>query len=125
MQSFQIRYRNTQGTLMRILNAASRRALDIPTVHAEADGSDHQVRGGLAAAAFRQTQAQVAGLVGAPLHLGDQIIPFLARDAVVVPIGARVLAAMVEKLHILAFERLDLRLDERIQLGELLANRCG
>ena len=43
MQSFQIRYRNTQGTLMRILNAASRRALDLPVVHAEAAGHDHQV----------------------------------------------------------------------------------
>ncbi len=43
MQSFQIRYRNTQGTLMRILNAASRRALDLPTVHAEAGERDHQV----------------------------------------------------------------------------------
>ena len=43
MQSFQIRYRNTQGTLMRILNAASRRALDIPSVLAEAGEQDHQV----------------------------------------------------------------------------------
>jgi acetolactate synthase regulatory subunit len=43
MQTFQIRYRNTQGTLMRILNAASRRALDIPSVHAEVAGEDHQV----------------------------------------------------------------------------------
>ncbi len=36
MQAFHIRYRNTQGTLMRILNAASRRGLDMPSVHAEA-----------------------------------------------------------------------------------------
>jgi acetolactate synthase small subunit len=43
MQVFQIRYRNTQGTLMRILNAASRRGLDMPSVHAEAGESDHQV----------------------------------------------------------------------------------
>jgi acetolactate synthase small subunit len=43
MQSFQIRYRNTQGTLMRILNAASRRALDIPSVVAEPAECDHQV----------------------------------------------------------------------------------
>ena len=43
MQTFHIRYRNTQGTLMRILNAASRRALDIPAVHAEAAEKDHQV----------------------------------------------------------------------------------
>jgi acetolactate synthase small subunit len=43
MQSFHIRYRNTQGTLMRILNAASRRALDLPVVHAEPGEHDHQV----------------------------------------------------------------------------------
>lgn len=43
MQTFLVRYRNTQGTLMRILNAASRRALDMPSVHAEAAGEDHQV----------------------------------------------------------------------------------
>jgi acetolactate synthase regulatory subunit len=43
MQTFHIRYRNTQGTLMRILNAASRRGLDIPAVRAEAAERDHQV----------------------------------------------------------------------------------
>lgn len=40
---FHIRYRNTQGTLMRILNAASRRGLDIPVVHAQPVDADHQV----------------------------------------------------------------------------------
>ncbi len=40
---FHIRYRNTQGTLMRILNAASRRALDLPAVCAEPAEHDHQV----------------------------------------------------------------------------------
>ena len=43
MQAFHIRYRNTQGTLMRILNAASRRALDLHSVHAEANGDQHLV----------------------------------------------------------------------------------
>ena len=43
MQAFQIRYRNTQGPLMRILNAASRRALEMPSVHAEAAEQDHHV----------------------------------------------------------------------------------
>ena len=43
MQSFHVRYRNTQGTLMRILNAASRRGLDLPLVQAEAAEHDHQV----------------------------------------------------------------------------------
>jgi acetolactate synthase small subunit len=40
---FHIRYRNTQGTLMRILNAASRRGLDLPAVYAEQSEQDHQV----------------------------------------------------------------------------------
>jgi len=43
MQAFQIRYRNTQGTLMRILNAVSRRGLDMPSVHAEVGEHDHEV----------------------------------------------------------------------------------
>ena len=43
MQTFHIRYRNTQGTLMRILNAASRRAIDLPVVHAEPAEQDHQI----------------------------------------------------------------------------------
>jgi acetolactate synthase small subunit len=40
---FHVRYRNTQGTLMRILNAASRRGLDLPAVQAEAAEHDHHV----------------------------------------------------------------------------------
>jgi len=43
MHIFQIHYRNTQGTLMRILNAVSRRGLDMPSVHAAPTGHDHQV----------------------------------------------------------------------------------
>jgi acetolactate synthase regulatory subunit len=43
MNAFTIRYRNTQGTLMRILNGASRRGLDLHYVHAEAAEHDHQV----------------------------------------------------------------------------------
>jgi acetolactate synthase small subunit len=43
MQVFHIRYRNAQGALMRILNAVSRRGLDLTSVHAEAAGPDHAV----------------------------------------------------------------------------------
>jgi acetolactate synthase small subunit len=43
MQVFHIRYRNSQGTLMRILNAASRRGLDLTSVHAEFAGQEHAV----------------------------------------------------------------------------------
>ncbi len=49
MQVFQIRYRNTQGTLMRILNAASRRGLELTTVHSAASGADFLVTLPLAA----------------------------------------------------------------------------
>lgn len=35
MNLFHVRYRNTQGTLLRILNAVSRRGLDMPYVQAE------------------------------------------------------------------------------------------
>jgi acetolactate synthase small subunit len=43
MQVFHVRYRNTQGVLMRILNAVSRRGLDLTSVHAEYAGRDHAV----------------------------------------------------------------------------------
>jgi acetolactate synthase small subunit len=43
MQVFHIRYRNAQGALMRILNAVSRRGLDLASVHAEYAGHDHLV----------------------------------------------------------------------------------
>jgi acetolactate synthase small subunit len=43
MHVFHIRYRNTQGTLMRILNAASRRGIDMPYVQAEPIEHTHRV----------------------------------------------------------------------------------
>jgi acetolactate synthase regulatory subunit len=43
MQVFHIRYRNAQGALMRILNAVSRRGLDLTSVHAEYAGQNYTV----------------------------------------------------------------------------------
>jgi acetolactate synthase small subunit len=43
MHTFHIRYRNTQGTLMRILNAASRRGIDMPYVQASPLSEAHTV----------------------------------------------------------------------------------
>jgi acetolactate synthase small subunit len=43
MHIFHIRYRNTQGTLMRILTATSRRGIDTPYVQAEPSGHEHKV----------------------------------------------------------------------------------
>jgi len=42
MHTFHIHYRNTQGTLMRILTAVSRRGLDMNYVHAGPIGSGHR-----------------------------------------------------------------------------------
>jgi len=43
MHGFHIYYRNTQGTLMRILNAVSRRGIDLPYVQAEPAEHRHRV----------------------------------------------------------------------------------
>ncbi len=43
MHAFHIHYRNTQGTLMRILNAVSRRGIDMPYIQAEPAEHKHQV----------------------------------------------------------------------------------
>ncbi|HXY16513.1 MAG TPA: hypothetical protein VEI26_18625 [Terriglobales bacterium] len=43
MQAFHIEYRNTQGTLMRILNAASRRGIELPYVQATPADHAHAV----------------------------------------------------------------------------------
>ena len=43
MHIFHIRYRNTQGTLMRILGATSRRGIDLPYVQAEPAEHSHRV----------------------------------------------------------------------------------
>ena len=43
MQGFHIRYRNSQGALMRILNAISRRGIDLSSVHAGYDGQYYSV----------------------------------------------------------------------------------
>ncbi len=43
MHAFHIHYRNTQGTLMRILNAVSRRGIDLPYVQAEPAEHKHRV----------------------------------------------------------------------------------
>ena len=42
MHAFHIHYRNTQGTLMRILTAVSRRGLEVSYLHAVAAGNVHR-----------------------------------------------------------------------------------
>jgi acetolactate synthase small subunit len=57
MVQFQIRYHNTQGTLMRILGSVSRRGIDLPFVEAGPVGALHR-----ATLLLAVTPAQVAQL---------------------------------------------------------------
>jgi len=43
MHAFHIHYRNTQGTLMRILTAVSRRALEVQYLHSVPSGNMHRL----------------------------------------------------------------------------------
>src|SRR5258708_11000996 len=63
----------------------------------------------------------MARLVGATPHLGQKRLPFMPRLAVIVPVGAGMLAAMVEEADIvvLALERPDLALDEFVKLAQV------
>ena len=81
---------------------------------------DRHVQVGAVAAAEprRQAVAQPTRRVGPAPHLVEQVLPGPLRDAVVLPVRAGVLAALVEVLHVLGFQRLDLRLDERVHLGQ-------
>ena len=79
----------------------------------------------LTAQPLRQREAVVAGAIGAPPHLGEQLLPLPARNAAVLPVGARVLAAVVEVLEVLLLERLDLLLDEGVELAQLVPDLAG
>ena len=65
----------------------------------------------------RQPVAQPARLIGAAAHLVEQVLPVPVRYPALVEVGPGELATPVEVLHVLAFERLDLRFDEGIHLG--------
>src|SRR5882757_8965232 len=69
----------------------------------------------------------MARLVGATAHLGQKRLPFVARLAVIVPVGAGMLAAMVEEADVvgLALQRPDLALDEGVELPKIGRNLRG
>ena len=64
--------------------------------------------------------AEPAGRVRAPAHLGQQLLPVLARDAAVLEVGPRVLPPMVEEPDVVVrlLQRPDLAFDERIERVE-------
>ena len=58
-----------------------------------------------------QAKRRCPAVVGALARLGQQRLPLLARQAVVVPVGARVFAAVVEEADVVVLrllQRLDL-----------------
>ena len=92
-----------------------------------ADHRHPEVRALLAAVLLRERVAVVAGRVGAPARLAQQRLPLLVRQAAAVPVGAGVLAAVVEEADVvvLLLERLDLTLDELVELDEVLRQIRG
>ena len=91
------------------------------------DDRHREVGAVLAAVFLGQRKAIVSGPVGAPAHLGEQSLPFVARQAAALEVGARPFAAMVEEADVVvfAFERLDFALDELVQFGKVRGDFGG
>ena len=87
-----------------------------------ADDGHAEVRAVLAAVLLRERVAVVAGGVGPAAGLAQQRLPLLVRQAAALPVGAGVLAAVVEEADVvvLLLERLDLALDEVVELVEVV-----
>ena len=86
-----------------------------------ADHRHPEVGAILAAVLFRCGETPVAGGVGAALGFGEEGFPFRAGKAVVLEIGARPFAAVVEVADVIvrALERPDLCFDEGVKFGEI------
>ncbi len=87
-----------------------------------ADDRHAEVRAVLAAVRLRERIPIVTGVVGEFARLREQRLPILGRQAAAIPVGARVFAAMVEEADVVVriFERLDLALDEVVELDEVV-----
>src|SRR5207237_9791612 len=81
----------------------------------------------LAAVLRREGIAVVAGVVGQLAGLAQQCLPVLGGQSAAVPWGARVLTAVVEEPDVVALvlERLDGRLDELVELDEVVGQVLG
>ncbi len=69
-----------------------------------------------------QCIAQVPRRISAPTHLTQQLLPIFARKPLIVPVRPRMFTPMVEKANIvvLVLKRLDLFLDKRIKLTQIV-----
>ena len=59
--------------------------------------------------------------VGQPRRRAQQLFPFVARQTLIIPVGARMFAAMVEKADIVVrhLQRLDLGRDESVEFVQI------
>ena len=86
--------------------------------------TDHrhpQVGAILAAILARRGKPPVSGGIGAGSGLAQQVLPLMARQALVLEIGPGIFAAVIEEADIIIrlFERLDLAGDEIIEFGQI------
>ncbi len=87
-----------------------------------ADHRHPQIGAVLAAVVPRQREAEMSGAVGATPRLCEKRLPVMARQAATLEIRARPFAAVIEEADIVVgrLERLDLRRDESVELGQVL-----
>ena len=92
-----------------------------------ADDSHGQIRAILPAIFGRNCKAVMSSFVGDLTHFGKQCPPVCTRVAVIVPIGTRMFAAVVEKADIVIarFNRLDLAFNECVKFGQIVRNVVG
>ena len=86
------------------------------------DDRHPEVASALAAVLLGIGVAIVAGRVGAAPRLGEQLLPLLVGEPTSVPVGALVLAPMIEEADVVVglLEGLDLPLDEFVQLFQVI-----
>ena len=91
------------------------------------DDRHAEVRAVLAAELLRQRVPVVPGSVGEPPGLAEQLLPLLVREPLVVPIGARILATVIEESDVVVslLERLDLAFDELVEFYEVVGQVLG
>src|SRR3546814_19460285 len=86
-----------------------------------ADHRHPQVRPVLAAIGFGRRETPVSRLVGTARRLLQQRLPLVTRQTLIVPVGAAMLAAMVEEADIVVscLKRLDLGSDEGVEFVQI------
>ncbi len=87
-----------------------------------ADDRHVQVAAILAAVLFGRGEAEVAGGIGAALGFQQQLFPLFVGQSAALPVGARVLAAVIEEavVVILHLQRQDLCLDKVVEFLQVL-----